>query len=160
MAVTKPFVALWFLWCEDLTCDWLQHNKHSRHILGVHGNIISTVRNQEKRRSIFSYFTKQKANIYLLQETFSNPKDERIWSAEWGGQISYSHGSEHSKGVCVPITPNSLIQVDIVELDTNGRYISYYISRHQARASSTLLIFMLPPIIVNKLISSNFLLKK
>ena len=34
---------LWFLWCEDLACDWLQHNKHSRHILGVHGNIIRTV---------------------------------------------------------------------------------------------------------------------
>ena len=33
-----------FEWCEDLTCDWLQHNKHSRHILGVHGNIISTVK--------------------------------------------------------------------------------------------------------------------
>ena len=26
---------LWFLWCEDLACDWLQLNKHSRHILGV-----------------------------------------------------------------------------------------------------------------------------
>ena len=35
---------LWFLWCEDLACDWLQHNKHSRHISGVHGNIISTVK--------------------------------------------------------------------------------------------------------------------
>ena len=35
---------LWFLWCEDLTCDWLQHNKHSRHILGVHANIITAVR--------------------------------------------------------------------------------------------------------------------
>ena len=34
---------LWFLWCEDVTCDWLQHNKHSRHILGVHANIITAV---------------------------------------------------------------------------------------------------------------------
>ena len=34
---------LWFLWCEDLACDWLQHNKHSRHILGVHANIITAV---------------------------------------------------------------------------------------------------------------------
>ena len=84
---------------------------------------VRGLRNQEKRRSIFSYLEKQKANIYLLQETFSNPKDERIWSAEWGGQIFYSHGSEHSKGVCVLIKPNSLFQVDIVELDTNGRYI-------------------------------------
>ena len=84
---------------------------------------VRGLRNQEKRRSIFSYLQKQKANIYLLQGTFSNPKDERIWSAAWGGQIFYSHVSEHSKGVCVLIKANSLIQVDIVELDTNGRYI-------------------------------------
>ena len=47
VADRKPFVALWCQWCEDLTCDWLQHNKHSRHILGVHGNIISAVINYE-----------------------------------------------------------------------------------------------------------------
>ena len=34
---------LWFRWCEDLACDWLQYNKHSIHILGVHGNIITAV---------------------------------------------------------------------------------------------------------------------
>ena len=45
---------------------------------------VRGLRNQEKRRSIFSYLKKQKANIYLLQETLSNPKDERIWLA---GQI-------------------------------------------------------------------------
>ena len=64
---------------------------------------VRGLRNQEKRRSIFSYLKKQKANFYVLQETFSNLKDERIWSAEWGGQIFYSHGSDHSKGVCLSI---------------------------------------------------------
>ena len=40
----KLFVCcLRFLWCEDLACDWLQYNKHSRHILGVQSNIITTV---------------------------------------------------------------------------------------------------------------------
>ena len=77
---------------------------------------VRGLRNQEKRRSIFSYLKRQKANIYLLQETFSNAKDERIWSAEWGG-------SEHSKGVYVLIKPNSPIQAEIVELDTNGRFV-------------------------------------
>ena len=38
---SAAFVACGF--CEDLASDWLQHNKHSRHILGVHGYIISTV---------------------------------------------------------------------------------------------------------------------
>ena len=35
---------LWFLWCDDLVCDWLNHNKHSRHILRVHANMITTVK--------------------------------------------------------------------------------------------------------------------
>ena len=39
----ETVLCLWFLRCEDLACDWLQHNKHSRHILGVHGNIIRAV---------------------------------------------------------------------------------------------------------------------
>ena len=34
---------LWFLWCDDLVCDWLHHRKHSRHILGVHANMITAV---------------------------------------------------------------------------------------------------------------------
>ena len=34
---------LWFLSCDDLVCDWLHHNKHSRHISGVHANMITAV---------------------------------------------------------------------------------------------------------------------
>ena len=84
---------------------------------------VRGLRNKEKRRSIFSYLKNQKANVYLLQETFSNSKDEKIWAAEWGGQIFYLHGSNHSKGVCVLIKPNSPLHVEIVELDVNGRFI-------------------------------------
>ena len=40
-----------FLWCEDLACDWSKHNKHSRHILGVHGNIITAVKLNVRHRS-------------------------------------------------------------------------------------------------------------
>ena len=47
----KTVRCLWFLWCEDLACDWLQHNKHSRHILGVHGNIISAVKKAQKSQT-------------------------------------------------------------------------------------------------------------
>ena len=39
----ERFPIVLFLWCEDLASDWLQHNKHSRHILGVHANIITAV---------------------------------------------------------------------------------------------------------------------
>ena len=38
---------LWFLWRDDLFCYWLHHNKHSRHILGVHANMIIAVNHQD-----------------------------------------------------------------------------------------------------------------
>ena len=40
----ETFRWLWFLWCDDLVCDWLHHNKHFRHILGVHANMITAVK--------------------------------------------------------------------------------------------------------------------
>jgi len=84
---------------------------------------VRGVRNREKGRSIFAYLKNQKANVYFLQETFSNSSDEKIWAAEWGGQIFCSHGSDHSKGVCILIKPNSTLHGEIVELDANGRFI-------------------------------------
>ena len=34
---------LWLLWFQDLACDWLQHNKHSRNISGVHAFVNTAV---------------------------------------------------------------------------------------------------------------------
>ena len=84
---------------------------------------VRGLRNREKRRSIFSYLKNQKASVYLLQETFSNHNDEKIWSAEWGGQNFFSHGYDHSKGVCVLIKPNCVLSAEALELDSNGRFI-------------------------------------
>ena len=32
----------------------------------------------------------------------------------------FSHGTEHARGVCVMINPNSLFQVESVEIDQDG----------------------------------------
>ena len=87
---------------------------------------VRGLRNREKGRSIFAYLKNHKANVYFLQETFSNSRDEKVWAAEWSGQIFYSHGSDHSNGVCILIRlikPNSTLHADVVELDINGRFI-------------------------------------
>ena len=47
VADRKRFIACGCCSGEDLACDLLQHNKHSRHILGVHGNIISAVKEHD-----------------------------------------------------------------------------------------------------------------
>ena len=84
---------------------------------------VRGLRNAGKRKAIFSYLKNQKASIFCLQETFSKKVDEKIWTSEWGGKIIFSHGTEHARGVCVMINPNSLFQVKSVEIDQEGRFI-------------------------------------
>ena len=83
---------------------------------------VRGLRKAEKRRAIFCYLKKQKASIFGLQETFSKTEDETIWRAEWGGQILFSHGSEHSRGVCILVKPNGF-PLETIENDEEGRYI-------------------------------------
>jgi len=40
-----------------------------------------------------------------LQETYSEQADEKISRKEWGGELFFSHGTTHSKGVCISIDP-------------------------------------------------------
>ena len=83
---------------------------------------VRGLRKQENRRAIFCYLKKQKASIFCLQEAFSKKEDETIWRVEWGGQIIFSHGSEHSRGVCILVKPNAY-PLETIESDEEGRYI-------------------------------------
>jgi len=58
--------------------------KHDIFSLNVRG-----IRDQLKRRSIFSYLKDQKAKFYFLQETYSETNDEIIWKNEWGGEMFF-----------------------------------------------------------------------
>ena len=59
---------------------------------------VRGLRNQIKRRAIFTYLKRQKADIYCLQETYSKKLDEKIWPAEWGGKVVFSHGNNTPEG--------------------------------------------------------------
>lgn len=66
---------LLFLWSEDLTCDWLKHKKHSRHILVVHGlqvyfliaaeAVFTTLKSQ-----FFLSFYKAANDFFSLEKTY------------------------------------------------------------------------------------------
>lgn len=81
------------------------------------------LRNPNKRRAIFSYLKMQKASVFCLQETYSLLEDEKVWSADWGGKIFYSHGSTHSRGVCILLNPCSTFQLTSVQTDPHGRFL-------------------------------------
>ena len=89
---------------------------------------VRGIRHQTKRRSIFSFLKDQNANIYFLQETYSEPGDENIWKKEWGGELFFSHGTKHSKGVCILINPTMQLQVECLYSNNSGRIVLITIS--------------------------------
>ena len=85
---------------------------------------VRGLRNTSKRRAIFSYLKAQKATIFCLQETYSLIEDEKVWSAEWGNNILFSHGSAHSRGVCILQNPCSTsVRLCSISTDAEGRLI-------------------------------------
>jgi exonuclease III len=84
---------------------------------------VRGLREQSKRRSIFSYLKDQKSKLYFLQETYSEVNDETIWRNEWGGKIFFSHGTKHSKGVCILIHPSVQDKIEYSFSDKFGRIV-------------------------------------
>ena len=86
--------------------------------------IVRRLRNLVKRRSFFCFLKDQNCEVYFLQETYSELSDEIIWRSEWGGVIFFSHGSTHSKGVCILIHPSFNCASENLQKDQNGRIVS------------------------------------
>ena len=57
------------------------------------------IRTFEKRKVIFSWLSKSGADICILQETYSTRDVENIWKNQWRGNLFFSHGTCHRKGV-------------------------------------------------------------
>ena len=79
--------------------------------------------NFRKRRAIFTWCRKQKADLIFLQETHSTKENEYKWKKEWGSKIIFSHGSSNARGVAVLIKRGLDIVVEEELLNSNGRLI-------------------------------------
>ena len=84
---------------------------------------VRGLREIKKRKAIFMYLKKKKADIIYLQETHSCNASEKQWKRDWGGEIIFSHGTNSSKGVAILINPVSKCTIDQVLCDPGGRYI-------------------------------------
>ena len=62
---------------------------------------VRGINNFRKRRTIYTWCRKQKADFIFLQETHSKVDSERQWKNEWGGDMIMSHGTSNSCGVAI-----------------------------------------------------------
>ena len=76
-----------------------------------------------KRKSIFTWARNQKADIIFLQETYNTPDVFDSWKFQWPGDMYYSHGSNHSKGVLVLICETLQFELKWVKKDSQGRFV-------------------------------------
>ena len=84
---------------------------------------VRGVSNFQKRRTIFTWCRKRKADFIFLQETHSRKEQEKQWINEWGGKIVYSHGSPNSCRVAVLIRNGFNCIIQNMVLDPSGRFI-------------------------------------
>ena len=66
---------------------------------------------------------KDKSDICFLQESYSTPEVENIWKSLWKGEMFFSHGTEHSKGVLILIKNSLEFELKTIKVDQNGRFI-------------------------------------
>ena len=83
---------------------------------------VRGLRQNRKRRTIFTYLHSFKHDIYLLQETHSDINSEKYWANEWGGKVICSHGTTSSRGVAILFNPCFDVSILSLKSDVRGRY--------------------------------------
>ena len=81
------------------------------------------IRSFEKRKAVFGWLLKQKVDLCFLQETYSTREVEFFWKKQWKGEMFFSHGSEHSRGVLILIKNSLEFELISVRSDKEGRFI-------------------------------------
>ncbi len=79
-------------------------------------------KNEVKRKSLFLFLQNKGADFYFIQETHSSEVDVSHWRSQWGRNVWFSHGSNHSAGVAIL---QGKVGGQIIKHDTDkdGRWI-------------------------------------
>ena len=64
---------------------------------------VRGLKNDKKRRELFSYMVAQKYDIVCLQETHCEAVNRKVWEKDWKGKIFHSFGTNRSKGCAILI---------------------------------------------------------
>ena len=64
-----------------------------------------------------------RSGYLFLQETYSTKELENSWKMQWKGQMFFSHGSGHSRGVLILIKNSLEFELKSVGQDSQGRFV-------------------------------------
>ena len=81
------------------------------------------IRTLEKRKALFHWLKKEKADIIFLQETYSTVHVENTWKSQWKGDLFFAHSSKASKGVLILVKDNLDFKLLSCKLDIPGHFI-------------------------------------
>ena len=82
------------------------------------------LRSQDRLKTAFNFFLRNRFDIILLQETHWTADMEMLINREWSGNIFYSHGTNTARGVAILVS--SRLNASILEKkgDNEGRIIN------------------------------------
>ena len=75
---------------------------------------VRGIRTFEKRKSVFNWLVNSDADTIFLQETYSTRDIENIWK----GEMFFSYGSNHSRGVLELIKDNFDFKIHSTKVDS------------------------------------------
>ena len=84
---------------------------------------VRGIRSFDKRKALFHWCMKDKADIIFLQETYSTPEVGNTWKSQWRGYLFFCHGCEHSRGVITLVKEGLDCKFEVCKQDNLGRYI-------------------------------------
>ena len=76
-----------------------------------------------RNRFLFPVDVDQFPDVYTFQESHSSPEMERYWNSVLPGQLVYSHGSSHARGVLVGIHSRFSLSLKSSVADPESRYV-------------------------------------
>lgn len=86
---------------------------------------VRGIRSFDKRKSLFHWLVNGKCDFFFFyKKLIALFGVENIWKSQWRGDIFFSHGSEHSKGVMILFKEKFDYEIKIKRVDEQGRFIT------------------------------------
>lgn len=76
-----------------------------------------------KRKDVFRNLRMKNYNIYFLQDTHFNEKEEMLIQSQWGSKVFFNSYKTNSRGVAILLNNNFEYKVHNVYKDDSGNYL-------------------------------------